>query len=159
MAEMISRAEPFGAGLLRVPADEIRWGYFLSIHVLRNRSNVTGSRIAAIFAPRRGRTNSFTGPSASLSIVASGGARRRGTAPDEVVLDQQGRGNDGADTAGARDFVHGDDQLHREEKQVACRRGRATKDTVRYKAARNRRLPLLFNNSRHTGGMVRTFAP
>ena len=48
-----------------------------------------------------------------------------GTAADnQLVLEQQRFGDDGADPAGARELGQGDDQLRREEKQITHRRGR-----------------------------------
>jgi len=51
-----------------------------------------------------------------------------GTAADEELLFKQQRlGNYGADTAGAGELGQGDDQLHREKKQVTHRQSRLSK--------------------------------
>ena len=47
----------------------------------------------------------------------------RTAANDHVMLEEQRFGDDGADTAGAGELGQGDDQLSREENQIAHRRG------------------------------------
>ncbi len=56
--------------------------------------------------------------------MVRGGASTGAAADHQLVLEQQRFGDDRADTAGARKLRQGDDQLHREEKQVTHRRVR-----------------------------------
>ena len=117
--------DPSGRACVGFPRTRTGGDILRSTSALWNRNNVAGLRTAASFATRRGRTNSTINPSTNRSIVVRGGARRR-ERPLMIscVLKQQRFGDDGADTAGARELGQSDDQLHREKKQVTHRQGR-----------------------------------
>ena len=97
-----------------------------STNALWIRNNVPGLRIVASLATRRGRTNSVVKPSTNRSNVVRLGRRAStGAAADnQLVLEQQRLGDDGADAAGAREPGQGDEQMYHEKKQVAHRRAR-----------------------------------
>ncbi len=113
------RRGTLGPGLSRVRAEENSQRYLRSTSALWNRNNVAGLRIAASFATRRGRTNSIVNPSTNRSNVVKGGNAPTGTAADDqLMLQEQGLGDDGVESAGSRPLGDGDDKLKREEKQV-----------------------------------------
>ena len=52
------------------------------------------------------------------------GAPTRTAADDQLMLEEQRFGDDGANTAGQGELGQGDDQLNREENQIAHRHGK-----------------------------------
>ncbi len=102
MATTIPSVGPFGPGMRRVATEESRRRYFRSTSALWNRNSVAGLRIAASFATRRGRTNSVINSSTNRSIVVRGWGASTGAAADnQLVLEQQRLGDDGADPTGS----------------------------------------------------------
>src|ERR1700736_3539243 len=119
MAAMSCVEGPFGPGFRFRREEENSRRYFRWTSALWNLNSVAGLRLADSFGMRCGLTKRVVSPSTRRSSMVRFGARCRERSWQELMPEQERLSCDPAHAARAEEFREGNEQMDRQEEQIA----------------------------------------